>query len=210
MKRYKDCSLICNDNQQPIELLELVMKVSQRKGYKVERYSTMLPNDTIAVFTKEEDLPSSRLIICTVEESHCVSIVNIVPNSESGIFHIECGEYNLILDSYKDKVFVSINESFGNQIDENSEDYNLEELIPFSFPALKSWLNMYPLSGHSDDEKRWFAFVVALHVNKEELSLSDFEKYLEENYGWAEKVIESFSIKLSSQLELLEYYDTHR
>lgn len=67
-----------------------------------------------------------------------------------------------------------------------------------------------PLSAHPLDTKRWNAFVVALHTNNEHLSLDDFQKYIQEKYGWKEDVIEVFSLKLESQLNLLEYYDEHR
>ena len=210
MKRYKDCSLNCSEGQQSMALLDIVMQVSVSCGYTADRYSSILKDDTIAVYVNEDGLPSSRLIICAIDNSDKVSIVNIVPNVDSGISHIECIEYNQILDSFKNKVFCAIKEKYGNTIDENTEDYTIEDIIPLSFPRLNTWLSMYPLSGHPLDEKRWYAFVIALHLNGEYLPLTDFEKYIQENYGWAEDVIERFAIKLESQLELLEYYDEHR
>ena len=49
-----------------------------------------------------------------------------------------------------------------------------------------------------------------LHENNEYLSLDDFAKYIIENYEWPSDKIEEFSLRLESQLELLEYYDNHR
>ena len=34
-------------------------------------------------------------------------------------------------------------------------------------------------------------------------------KYLQEKYNWEEDVVESFALKLESQLDLLDYYDSH-
>ena len=63
MKRYKDCALICNGDQQPLELLDIVMQVAEAMGYKVNRYSTLSDRDTLAVYIQEQGFPYSRLII---------------------------------------------------------------------------------------------------------------------------------------------------
>ena len=210
MKRYKDCALICKYRQPATELLDLVMQVCSKQGYQVDRYSAMPERDTLAVYIHEKGLPYSRLIVCANSASNVVAIVNIVPMSESGISHIEYAEYNKLLDLFRDQVFGTINHEQGNEIRENSEEYNIEDVIPKSYTALNTWLNMYPLSGHPLDTKRWYAFVVALHENNEYLSLDDFAKYIMENYEWPSDKIEEFSLRLESQLELLEYYDNHR
>ena len=210
MKRYKDCALVCKYGQSATELLNLVMQVCSSKGYQIDRYSTMTERDTLAVYIHENELPYSRLIVCANSESNVVAIVNIVPMPESGISHIEYAEYNRLLNLFRDQVFVTIYNEHGNEIKENSEDYDIKDVIPKSYTALNTWLSMYPLSRHPSDTKRWYAFVVALHKNKELLSIEDFEKYINENYGWDNDQIEEFSLKLESQLELLEYYDNHR
>lgn len=210
MKRYKDCALVCKYGQLATDLLNLVMQVCSKKGYQVDRYSTMTERDTLAVYIHENGLPYSRLIVCANSESNVVAIVNIVPMPESGISHIEYAEYNKLLDLFREQVFGTINHEQGNEIRENSEEYNIEDVIPKSYTALNSWLNMHPLSEHPLDTKRWYAFVVALHENNEYLSLDDFAKYIMENYEWPSDKIEEFSLRLESQLELLEYYDNHR
>ena len=186
------------------------MQVWSKEGYQVDRYSARTERDTLAVYIHEKGLPYSRLIVCANSASNVVEIVNIVPMPESGISHIEYAEYNKLLDLFRDQVFGTINHEQGNEIRENSEEYNIEDVIPKSYTALNTWLNMYPLSGHPLDTKRWYAFVVALHENNEYLSLDDFAKYIMENYEWPSDKIEEFSLRLESQLELLEYYDNHR
>lgn len=210
MKRYKDCELKCNHGQSTDVLLGVIAKVSESKGYKISRYSSMGNNDTLAVYIKEQGFPYSRLVMSSFSNQDSISIINIVPMPESGTSHIDCSIYNQILDIYRDDVFRFIEEMYGNKIVENSEDYTIQEIIPKSFKTLNTWLSAFPLSGHPLDTKRWNAFVVSLHESGEELSLDDFEKYIKENYNWEEEVLSEFSLKLESELELLKYYDEHR
>lgn len=210
MKRYKDCSLICNENQRPIELLDIVMQVSKSLGYKFDRYSVFSDIEALAIYIQEEGLPYSRLIINNDSELNAVVIVNIIPMQESNISEIDCVEYNKLLDSFRNKVFRAIQEQNGNSIKENSEDYEISDIIPKSYQKLNTWLDNYPLSGHPLDEKRWYDFVISLHINQEKLYLDDFKKYIQEQWKWEEETIEKFALKLESHIELLEYYDKHR
>ncbi len=209
MKRYKSCSLLCNDGQQPITLLDLIEQVSKQKEYEVERFKTERENDSLSVYIQKEALPYSQLILFINNENKAVDIVNIIPMSQSGVSYIECETYNRLLDIYSNDVFALIEQQYGNGIHQNTEDYTIQEVIPRSYPLLNTWLNGYPLSVHPLDTERWHAFVVGLHLSEEHLSLSDFEKYLAETCGWNEEKINEFSSKLESQLELLAYYDQH-
>lgn len=210
MKRYKNCSLYCTENQDLQSLLDLVMQTSVTKGYNVERFSSFNYNDSLAVYLHEHELPHSRLIICADTEKQTLPIVNIVPMPDSKISHIGYSEYNQLLDSFREKVYDTIKEQYGNKICETTEDYTIEDIIPLSFETLNYWLNAYPLSRHPLDEKRWYQFVIALHENNEHLPIQDFEYYVREKYGWNDEDIETFSLKLESELQLLEYYDTYR
>lgn len=210
MKRYKNCSLYCTENQDFQSLLDLVGQVSITKGYKVERFSSFNNNDSLAVYLREPKLPHSRLIICADIEKQTLPIVNIVPMPDSKISHIGYSEYNQLLDSFRKKVYDIIREQYGNRISETTEDYTIEDIIPLSFKALNDWLNASPLSRHPLDEKNWNHFVITLHENKEHLSIQDFEYYVREKYGWNDEDIDTFSLKLESELELLEYYDNYR
>lgn len=210
MKRYKDCALVCNEGQETMNLLDIIERVSKTKEYKVERYTSWKKNDSLAVYTQEKSLPYSRLILTLNNERSSVDIVNIVPTQESGTSQIGYTEYNRLLDIYRDDVFAEIREQYGNAIKENTEDYSIKDIIPLSYQSLNTWLEAYPLSGHPLDTKRWYDFVVKLHLSGEHLPLSDFEKYIEETYNWNENDILRFSLKLESHLELLEYYDNNK
>lgn len=212
MKRYKDCDLICNNEQSPEELLTLVEQVSISKGYRIDRYSTTRNMEYLTVFIKDERIPYSRLVIRPSFKGSIssISISNIIPMHESGISHLDYSIYNQILNLFRDDVFAFIKEKYGNKIEENNEDYTIQEIIPNTFNALNAWLSATPLSGHHKDTKRWYDFVITLHKSGEELTLDDFEKYIKENYLWDEEVLERFSLKLESELDLLNYYDEYK
>jgi hypothetical protein len=210
MKRYKDCSLLCTDGQQPIELLDLIEQVSTEKGYKIERFKTEQKNDSLSVYIQKEALPYSRLILFVNNGGRAVDIINIIPMPQSGVSHIECEDYNKLLDIYCGDVFALIEQQYGNGIQQNTEDYTIQDVIPQSYPFLNRWLKGYPLSGHPNDMERWYDFVIGLHSSGEYLSLSNFEKYIEESCGWDKETIDNLSLQLESQLELLNYYDDHR
>lgn len=84
------------------------------------------------------------------------------------------------MDVFKADVFLEINKKYKNAIEENQEDYTIQEIIPKSYVYLETWLSFYPLSGHPLDEHRWYDFLIALRNNKEYLSVSDFSKFIQE------------------------------
>lgn len=210
MKRYKDCTLVCNAGQKAMDLLGIIEQISIQKGYKVERYTSWRNHDSLAIYTQEKSLPKSRLILSLSSELNSVNIVNIIPTKESGTSQIGYIEYNKLLNIYRDDVFAEIKKQYGNTIEENTEDYGIEDIIPSSYKFLDLWLSMYPLSEHPLDTNRWYDFVIALHRSGERLSLSDFEKYIEETYNWDKDDIVKFSLRLETHLELLEYFDNNK
>lgn len=210
MKRYKDCALKCLDKQASGELLNLVEKICKEKSYKTEKNNTLVDNDTLIVNMEKEGLPLSRLIIVASRNEQKLDIVNIIPSKKSGLSSLDYTQYNTILDTFKKDVFLEIKNKYSNEIEENNEDYTIQEIIPKSFEKLNLWLSRYPLSGHPLDEHRWFDFLIALRKNDESLSVSDFSKYIEEQYSWSQEDLERFELKYEEQIDLLEYYDEHR
>jgi hypothetical protein len=210
MKRYKDCMLVCNVNQSIEDLMEIVAQVSIEKGYEISRQSSFVNNDTIIVKLIKEGFPQSRLILGYYSEKKGVSILNIVPTTESGVSEINCDTYNELLDMYKSDVFGYILDNQNNEIEENLGIYTIEEFIPKSFEKLNNWLNAYPLSSHQLDLNRWYDFVIALHQNEENLPVDVLVQYLQEEYNWEEKNVEKIALRLESNLSLLEYYDHNK
>lgn len=202
--------LVCNDNQTVEDLMEIVAQVSIEKGYEISRQSSFVNNDTIIVKLTKEGFPQSRLILGYYSEKNGVSVLNIVPTTESGVSEIDCDTYNELLDMYKCDVFGYISDNKNNEIEENLGIYTIEELIPKSFEKLNNWLNAYPLSSHQLDKNRWYDFVIALHQNEENLPVDVLVQYLQEEYNLEEKDVKKIALRLESNLSLLEYYDHNK
>ena len=210
MKRYRDCTILCNKNQNAEQLMQEVETTSISKGYKVERTSSLVNNDALLVTIKINGLPASTIVLGVYSEGKGVSILNIVPLTESGVSHIDIETYNKILDIFKDDVFQEIHNRHYNSIETNKEDYTIQETIPKSFEKLNRWLNGYPLSSHQFDTNRWYDFVIALHKSGESLPLDTLGNYVKERYRWKEDDITKMELRLESHLDLLEYYDLNR
>lgn len=210
MKRFKSCALLCSKNQKMTELVELICSICKNKCYDVVKQQTFKKDDTLVVSVNKEKLPLSDLILFVNEEENKVDIINIIPSKKSDIFSLDCSAYNNILDVFKKDVFLEINDINGCEVEENQEDYTIQEIIPKSYEKLNTWLEAFPLSGHPLDERRWFDFLIALRKNRETLSIDDFSKYIQENYNWSKKDIERFVFKYEEQINLLEYYDENR
>lgn len=210
MKRFKSCALLCLENQKMTELVELICSICKNKCYDVVKQQTFKKDDTLVVSVNKEKLPLSDLILFVNEEENKVDIINIIPSKKSDIFSLDCSAYNNILDVFKKDVFLEINDINGCEVEENQEDYTIQEIIPKSYEKLNTWLEAFPLSGHPLDERRWFDFLIALRKNRETLSIDDFSKYIQENYNWSKKDIERFEFKYEEQINLLEYYDENR
>lgn len=212
MKRYKNCALLCLKEQTMTELFRVVETFCLKKSYKVEKRQILTKDkdDTLVVFMEKPDLPLSKLVLTTSDSERKIVISNIVPDKKSGLLSLDYSTYNKILDVFKTDVFLEINKEYKNTIEENQEDYTIQEVIPKSYVYLETWLSFYPLSGHPLDEHRWYDFLIALRNNKEYLSVSDFSKFIQENYNWSETDLERFELKFEEQIDLLEYYDEHR
>lgn len=210
MKRYRDCMLVCNENQTPLQLLQEVENLAIEKGYKVNRNTSLVNNDTLLVRFQFKGLPVSNIVLGTYSDKRGVSILNIVPLPESGSSQINIEPYNRILDLFMKDIFQVIKNKHNNIIETNKEDFTIQDIIPQSYAKLSRWLNGYPLSSHQCDTNRWYDFVISLHETGESLSLDALGNYVEKVCGWDEKDINKMILRLESQLDLLEYYDIHR
>lgn len=210
MKRYKDCKIISSEGLSISQILEVIEQAARVKSYKTERNSCLRINDTVMVYFRKQELPYSRIIVSGSQQENYVYVVNVIPMLESGVTHIDIEVYNQILDAFRKDVLDSLCKDGKFKVEETSEEYSIEDIIPKSYPSLRLWLDGYPLSGHPNDLKRWYDFVISLHRNEERLSLDIFGKYLKETSKWDDDTIDNMELKLESHLDLLEYYDEHR
>lgn len=210
MKRYRDYKIELPDYETAMALLSCAENTATSIGLKVSEQSK--GKGTFGNFTafiiSIEGLPKVRLVLSVYKTDgiFALSIVNIVPTQDSGYSSLEKEEYNRILQYFVDSVLNPINAG-KYKVYTNKESYSLEEQIPLSWNAFFLWVDAFPLSHHPHDQQRWLNFVIALHRNKEDLSISDFEEWLQTEKDWSYDEIDYFSSKLEYGLELLEKYD---
>lgn len=210
MKRYRDYRIELPDYETAMALLSCAENKATSIGLKVSEQSK--GKGTFGNFTafiiSIEGLPKVRLVLSVYKTDaiFALSIVNIVPTQDSGYSSLEKEVYNKILQYFVDRVLTPVNAGKYN-VYTNKESYSLEEQIPLSRNAFFQWVDAFPLSHHPHDQERWLNFVIALHKNKEDLSISDFEEWLQTEKDWSYDEIDYFSSKLEYGLELLEKYD---
>lgn len=210
MKRYRDYKIELPDYETAMALLSCVENKATSIGLQVSNQSK--GKGTFGNFTSFiisiEGLPKVRLVLSVykTEGIFTLSIVNIVPTQDSGYSSLEKEVYNKILQYFVDRVLTPVNAG-KYKVYTNLESYTLKEQIPLSWNAFFLWVNAFPLSHHPHDQERWLNFVIALHKNREHLSISDFEEWLQTEKGWSYDEIDYFSSRLEYGLELLEKYD---
>lgn len=210
MKRYRDYKIELPDYETAMALLSCVENKATSIGLQVSEQSK--GKGTFGNFTafiiSIEGLPKVRLVLSVykTEGIFTLSIVNIVPTQDSCYSSLEKEVYNKILQYFVDCVLTPVNAG-KYKVYTNQESYTLKEQIPLSWNAFFLWVDAFPLSHHPHDQERWLNFVIALHNNKEHLSISDFEEWLQTEKGWSYDEIDYFSSRLEYGLELLEKYD---
>lgn len=210
MKRFKDCILLCKPDQEPKKLLQIVRKQCENVGIQNEINTSFTENDIVLAYVNFREHPVSKIVLHASEDRHGVAILNIVPLAKSGVFELDIPTYNAILNRFKCMVFVPISNDLGNKIEENEEDYTIEEIIPKSFQKLNTWLSFYPLSHHPNDEHRWFDFLIALVENNEHIGSGILSEYISEKYHWSDKDLYNLELRFESQMDLLEYYNERK
>lgn len=210
MKRFKDCVLLCKPGQELEELLLIVRRQCDNAGIRNEINTSFTENDIVLAYVDFQEYPVSKIVLHASEDHHGVAILNIVPLSNSGVFELGISTYNAILDRFKEMVFVPIAQDLGNSIEEDEEDYTIEDIIPKSYQKLNTWLSFYPLSHHPNDEHRWYDFLIALRKNNENISTSVLKEYIQEKMNWGDKVLLDIEMRYEEQMDLLEYYDERR
>lgn len=210
MKRYRDYKIELPDYETAMALLSCVENKATSIGLQVSEQSK--GKGTFGNFTafiiSIEGLPKVRLVLSVykMEGIFTLSIVNIVPTQDSGYSSLEKEVYNKILQYFVDHVLTPVNAG-KYKVYTNLESYTLKEQIPLSWNAFFLWVDAFPLSHHPHDQERWLNFVISLHKNREHLSISDFEEWLQTEKGWSYDEIDYFSSRLEYGLELLEKYD---
>ena len=210
MKRFKDCVLLCKPGQELEELLNIVRKQCDNVGFRNEINTSFTENDIVLAYVDFREYPVSKIVLHASEDRNGIAIINIVPLSNSGVFELGISTYNAILNRFKEMVFVPIANDLGNLIEEDEEDYTVEDIIPKSYQKLNTWLSFYPLSRHPNDEHRWYDFLIALVENNEHIGSGVLSEYIREKCHWSDKDLYDLELRFESQIDLLEYYNRRR
>ncbi len=165
------------------------------------------------IHVNKSNLVSSFIVLAALVKNNVwekIYVANIVPQKPASD-RLTMEEYNKILAAFKSDIIDKSPRVFQNvAVEYSSAQYSIDECIPKSYENFKRWISAFPLSYHQFDMERWYEFVAALHINREELGLDDFENCLTQDYRWSQEDAEEFSSRLSDELDLLKVYDSVR
>lgn len=136
-----------------------------------------------------------------------LEIFNIVPLIGN---HLECEEYNHILEQFRLSIIAPMSQNFHLQVVVSKPYLDMEGILGdegfkllqmFSAGANKSTGNTHPC-----DFARWCDFVFYVHREDISLSTTDLENWLMENGWWEEKASE-LALEYEYTLNVLERYE---
>lgn len=177
-----------------------------KRSEEVVKYS--ITKDDVLMFRREKDdrLPSSGLTLWSTNDGYYVP--NIVP-TESGRLTFE--QYNAVLEDFIARVAEPSATHFGFSIETTKPHQTLEDwLTTDAASKLRSFSGLANKStgtGHPNDERRWFDFVVAAHRGNRELDANRLARWLHEAEGWSDESAHDLAGNFENCLALLTFYD---
>ncbi|NDV28157.1 hypothetical protein [Desulfovibrio sp. JC010] len=168
-------------------------------------------NEHAYFFSNDNELPNkAAVIVFARKDENIIYASNVVPKK---IGKLSTNEYNNILsDFYKENIqglceqkaiktkLTSDTQSMDNWISPASYD----KILKFSRAANKSTGSSHPL-----DQKRWFAFIISIVRNNENLSTDRLERWLIEEEDWPNDIASNLAIEYETGIDLLKYYVEH-
>lgn len=116
MSKYKLYSLVCNESQNPMELLSIIEEISQKKGYKARRYKTEEEDDSLGIEIQKKPLPILRLVLFINPKTASVDMIHLVPIEEGQKDPLGPDDFNTMTDSFCHDVFAEIQRQDSNDI----------------------------------------------------------------------------------------------
>lgn len=215
MKDYKELKL----TGMPECLSRLLSGISTESfdGWKRNRaLEETLPADGLNsgfyCFTCDErpSRRSANLWLAPKRGAEYYYVTNIIPNQGDRLSY---DDYNEILSSFAIRLRAS-QLSNNVQIIEEGGTLVLDAFLSQeALPRLQRFTrtaNKATGSSHHFDKERWFAFIVAAHVESSSLHSSDLLRWLLEEELWPEDQATELIIEYEQQRSLLEYYDKTR
>lgn len=212
---FQDLYLRGPDSLRPalrIAILELASLPWRHVPEKEENLSTYSGGDgDVIVFERDATpgLPGAGLVLWSTHDGY--QVVNIVP--------IEVGSlgftaYNAILDDFVLRI--------GKQAAKRA-GFKLETTAPYQ--TIKDWLsppaanalrifsaaaNKSTGASHPLDKKRWLAFLIEAHRDKNSLDAGRLARWLIETEHWPDDTAHELAIEYELALDLLQQYDQSR
>lgn len=136
-------------------------------------------------------------------------VSNIVPAAMGKLSH---REYNAALADFIRQIVEPTAAAHGFSLVISKPAQTIEdwvgEGVARSLRAFSDLANKSTGSGHANDEKRWFAFLVAAHQAECDLDADRLARWLNEVAGWNEESAHDLAGQYETGISLLRYYDT--
>ncbi len=173
--------------------------------------SIFVKEDHVGCFkTRRASLAESSVWVVITENE--LKVTNITPTAVS---NLGVTEYNIILRAFfTDFIAQFIDESWTECVTISGERITLQNILSVdTYNALIKWesgCNKSSPITHPTDRKNWMDFIMLLHKEEPNFSVSDFSQWLSEDKKWPtayNNAIYELEINLEYSLELLEHYD---
>lgn len=217
MEVFQDLKIFVPKHQEKDFFKRLLDKVSESNWKHKSEFETDYKRNTasseeVIMCFETAELPYAgeklKVYIWLWKKIDYFEVFNIVP---VGIGSIDYSQYNFALNQFYKVCIQKIENEFDLKIDFSSPNKSIidligkdagEALIKFSRNANKTTGNTNPF-----DFSRWCDFVFILHRNKIALNIDDFERWLEEEEAWSNKVASRLGSNLEYALNILERYE---
>ncbi len=155
---------------------------------------------------KDANYPAAGLTLWSSDDGYYVT--NIVPVEVRSLTY---AQYNAILLDFITSVVEPVAAHFDYTVETTKPNQTVEDWLSsdvatklrlFSVAANKSTGTSHPL-----DERRWFAFIVAIHRNGDKLDAGRLARWLHHVEGWDEDSAHGLAGDYETSRALLAYYD---
>jgi len=215
MKDYKELKLI----GAPESVGRLLSDISSESqdGWKRNRVlEERLPADGLNsgfyCFTCDERQVrrSADLWLAPKHNADYYYVANIIPSQGERLSY---DDYNEVLSSFAIRLRTSKLSNLVQVIEEGGSlvlDSFLSQEALTCLQRFSRAANKATGSSHPYDKERWFAFIVAAHIEGSDLHSSDLLRWLLEEERWPDDQATELIIEYEQQRSLLEYYDKTR
>ena len=219
MKVFRTLEIRISESQVDgfIDKVESMLNCGWKLDKKVDHGEGSLPNTRFFYFicSKNDTREAALLALVwgnspTLHNKNVLYVANIVPREKQSL---SVDEYNYILKEFYDKFVKSIIKELKIQAALSPDQQTLEDWISDEsanrLRRFSSLANKSTGSAHHYDRERWFAFIVSVFRNNEQLDTLRLRRVLIEEEGWAPDIAAELAIEYEQGIELLTYCRNH-